>query len=82
MPPRQKLASSTYYLPVSRISSDIVVSGGLDLPGTVIHFPWWFPGAGFNKEAKTWKGNVELSRDGLYETVERMLVRIVLHQYS
>ncbi|KAH9976990.1 family 64 cytochrome P450, partial [Russula vinacea] len=62
-----------YYLPISRIPSGLVVSGGLELSGTVIHFPWWFPGAGFNKEAKTWKCNVERCRDSLYETVKRSL---------
>jgi hypothetical protein len=80
MLPRRKLASSAYYLPVSRIRSGLVVSGGLELSGTVIHFPWWFPGAGFNKEAKTWKRNVERCRNSLYETVERSLVRIVLYK--
>jgi hypothetical protein len=40
--------------------------------------PWWFPGAGFKKEAKTWKRNMERCRDGLYETVKKQLVRILL----
>jgi hypothetical protein len=44
--------------------------------------PWWFPGAGFKKEAKTWKRNIERCRDGLYETVKKQLVRILLYLYS
>jgi hypothetical protein len=47
-----------------------------------MQLPWWFPGAGFKREAKTWKRNIERCRDGLYEAVKRTLVRIVLHQYS
>lgn len=39
----------------------------------LIHLPWWFPGAGFKKEAKTWKRNIERCRDGLYETVKKQL---------
>lgn len=44
--------------------------------------PWWFPGAGFKKEAKMWKCKVERCRDGVYETVKKQLVRILLHVYS
>jgi hypothetical protein len=43
--------------------------------------PWWFPGAGFKKEAKTWKRNMERCRDELYETVKKQLVRNLLHLY-
>ncbi|KAH9998932.1 cytochrome P450 [Russula vinacea] len=50
---------------VSQINSGLVVS--------VIHLPWWFPGAGLKKEAETWKRNVERCRDGLYEAVKRTL---------
>ena len=79
MSPLKRVAFSTWYLPVSQINSGLVVSGGLELPGTVIHLPWWFPGAGLKKEAETWKRNVERCRDGLYEAVKRTLVRIVPH---
>lgn len=47
-----------------------------------MHLPWWFPGAGFKKEAKPWRCNIERCRDGLYETVKKQLVRLLLHLYS
>jgi hypothetical protein len=47
-----------------------------------MHMPWWFPGAGFKKEATIWKRNMERCRDGPYETVKNQLVRIFLHVYS
>ncbi|KAI9442829.1 cytochrome P450 [Lactarius psammicola] len=38
-----------------------------------IHFPWWFPGASFKKDADTYKRKLEQSRDIPYETVKRAL---------
>ncbi len=52
--------------------------GDLELIGTVLHFPWWFPGAGFKKDADTYKRKLEQSRDIPYKAVKRALVRIVL----
>jgi len=43
-----------------------------------MHLPWWFPGAGFKKEAKTWKRKMERCRDVPYETVKKQLVRNLL----
>ena len=60
----------------------VLTIGDLEPPGTVIHLPWWFPGAGFKKEAKKWKRNMERCRDEPYEAVKKQLVRILLHLYS
>ena len=46
--------------------------------GTDIHFPWWFPGASFKKDAATKKHRLNQSRDSLHEAVEKALVRTVL----
>ena len=51
--------------------------GDLEL-GTVIHFPWWFPGAGFKKDADMYKRKLYQCRDMPYEAVKRALVRMVL----
>ena len=59
----------------------VITVGDLELPGTVIHLPWWFPGAGFKKEAKTLKPKIERCRDGPYETVKKQLVRTLFHPY-
>lgn len=79
--PRPKVAFSTWYLSVSRIGSSLAVPDSLELLGIVIRLPWWFPGAGFKKEAEMWKRNIERCRDGLYETVKTTLVRTMLHYY-
>jgi hypothetical protein len=47
------------------------------LLGTVIHFPSWFPGAGFKKDAEMYKRKLNHCRDLPYETVKTALVRIV-----
>ena len=52
--------------------------GDLELLGTVIHFPSWFPGAGFKKDADTYKRKLAQSRDIPYEAVKKALVRMVL----
>jgi hypothetical protein len=44
-----------------------------NLVPSLMQLPWWFPGAGFKREAKTWKRNIERCRDGLYEAVKRTL---------
>jgi hypothetical protein len=41
--------------------------GDLMLLGTVIHFPWWFPGAGFKKDADMYKRKLNHCRDLPYE---------------
>ncbi|KAH8987086.1 cytochrome P450 [Lactarius hatsudake] len=38
-----------------------------------IHFPWWFPGAGFKKDAETYKRKLNQCRDEPYEAVKRAL---------
>lgn len=38
-----------------------------------IHFPWWFPGAGFKKDAHTYKHKLDQCRDIPYENVRRAL---------
>ena len=45
-----------------------------ELLGTVIYFPWWFPGASFKKDAATYKHRLNQSRDFLHEAVEKALV--------
>jgi hypothetical protein len=45
----------------------------------VIHLPWWFPGAGFKKEAGTWKHKMNRCRDEVFGIVKKKLVRIVPH---
>ena len=52
--------------------------GDLELLGTVIHFPSWFPGAGFKKDADTYRRKLDQSRDTPYEAVKKALVRMVL----
>ena len=38
--------------------------------------PWWFPGAGFKKEARDkWVPHVESALHSPYETVKRQMVR-------
>jgi hypothetical protein len=49
----------------------------LILLGTVIHFPSWFPGAGFKKDANMYKRKLNHCRDLPYEFVKTALVRIV-----
>ena len=46
--------------------------------GTVIHFPSWFPGAGFKKDADMHKRRLNHCRDLPYEIVKKELVRSVL----
>ena len=53
--------------------------GDLALLGTVIYFPWWFPGAGFKKDADMYKRKLNQCRDVPFDAVKRALVRIVLH---
>ncbi|KAI9442828.1 cytochrome P450 [Lactarius psammicola] len=38
-----------------------------------IHFPWWFPGAGFKKDADTYRHKLDRCRDMPYEAVKRAL---------
>lgn len=76
---KQRVAYSTWCRSVSKIS--VVVVDDLELPSTVIHLPWWFPGAGFKKDAGMWKRKLDRCRDEPYEAVKRSLVRIVLHHY-
>jgi hypothetical protein len=52
--------------------------GDIGLLGTDIHFPWWFPGASFKKDAVTYKRRLDQSRDLLHEAVEKAFVRTVL----
>ena len=52
--------------------------GDIVLLWTDIHFPWWFPGARYKKDAATHKHRLEQSRDSLHEAVEKALVRTVL----
>ena len=49
-----------------------------ELLGTVIYFPWWFPGASFKKDADTYKHRLARSRDTLHDAVKKALVRAVL----
>lgn len=49
-----------------------------ELLGTVIHFPSWFPGASFKKDADIYKHRLAQSRDTLHDSVKKALVRIVL----
>ena len=46
--------------------------------GPVIHFPSWFPGAGFKKDADMYKRRLNNCRDLPYEIVKKELVRSVL----
>jgi hypothetical protein len=39
--------------------------------GTVIQLPWWFPGAGFKKDADMWKRKVDRCREEPYEAVKK-----------
>ncbi|KAH9167840.1 cytochrome P450 [Lactarius sanguifluus] len=39
----------------------------------LIHFPWWFPGISFKKDANIYKRKLEQSRDIPYEAVKRAL---------
>ncbi|KAH9995638.1 CyP450 monooxygenase [Russula compacta] len=39
----------------------------------LIHLPWWFPGAGFKKDASMWKRKLERCRDEPYKAVKRSL---------
>ena len=50
----------------------------LELLGIVIHFPSWFPGAGFKKDADTYRRKLDQSRDTPHEAVKKALVRMVL----
>ena len=52
--------------------------GDIELLGIDVYFPWWFPGAGFKKDADTYKHKLDQSRDIPYEIAKRALVRIVL----
>jgi hypothetical protein len=45
---------------------------------TVLHFPWWFPGASFKKDAGIYKRRLDESRDTLHDAVKDALVRTVL----
>ncbi|KAI0306200.1 hypothetical protein B0F90DRAFT_1697013, partial [Multifurca ochricompacta] len=38
-----------------------------------MRLPWWFPGAGFKKDADMWKRKMDLCRDEPYEAVKRAL---------
>ncbi|KAF8269892.1 CyP450 monooxygenase [Lactarius quietus] len=38
-----------------------------------IHLPWWFPGAGFKKEAETYKHRLDQSRETLHEAAKKAL---------
>jgi hypothetical protein len=49
-----------------------------ELLGIVIHFPWWFPGASFKKDAGMYKRRLDESRDSLHDAVKKGLVRIDL----
>ena len=42
-----------------------------------IHFPWWFPGASFKKDAIVYRRRLDQSRDNLHEAAKKTLVRIV-----
>ena len=63
------------YAPITR-GEDVM--GEIDLLGTDIYFPWWFPGAGFKKDAGMFKRRLDQSRDDLHEAAKRALVRMVL----
>jgi hypothetical protein len=42
----------------------------------VVHMPWWFPGAGFKKEAQSeWVPHVDTALNAPYETVKRQMAR-------
>jgi hypothetical protein len=41
--------------------------------------PWWFPGAGFKKEARLeWVPHVKTALHAPYETVKRQMARTLL----
>ena len=52
--------------------------GDIELLGTDIYLPWWFPGASFKKDADMYKRRLDQSRDSLHEATKRALVRIFL----
>jgi hypothetical protein len=52
--------------------------GDIDLLGTDLYLPWWFPGAGFKKDAGMYKRRLDQCRDDLHEVAKRALVRMVL----
>ncbi|KAI0267813.1 cytochrome P450 [Gloeopeniophorella convolvens] len=39
----------------------------------LVHMPWWFPGAGFKKDAPMWARKINLCRDAPYEDVRRAI---------
>lgn len=42
----------------------------------VVHMPWWFPGAGFKKEAEEeWVPHVETALHAPYEIVKKQMAR-------
>jgi hypothetical protein len=61
--PFRKYGSST----ISKISL---------MPLIVVHMPWWFPGAGFKKEAQSqWVPHVETALHAPYDTVKQQMAR-------
>jgi hypothetical protein len=49
----------------------------------VVHMPWWFPGAGFKKEAQSeWVPHVDTALNAPYETVKRQMARASLSWFK
>ena len=47
----------------------------------VKYVPEWFPGAGFKKQARTWRRSVDRLLNAPYEDVQRRLVRIPIFRF-
>src|SRR6266702_2224 len=77
--PKTRVAYSTMFRSVRIFAQGESVLGDL---GTVIHLPWWFPGAGFKKDADMYKRKLNQCRDIPYEAVKKALVRIVLQLHT
>ena len=74
---KARVAYSIFFRSVRQIHSEGVLDDDIVFLGTVIHFPSWFPGAGFKKDADIYKRKLNNCRDLPYEIVKRELVRSI-----
>ena len=62
--------------PFRKYGSNIISKSRLPYATIVVHMPWWFPGAGFKKEAQSkWVPHVETALHAPYDTVKQQMVR-------